>query len=518
LTARLRLGLIVDPEFVLLDRSVVATTPSLVRGFCQRFDTRVIHDQATFDARSEQIDFLLSLDPGWAAPVVEWRRDAAAPLEARGVPSYVMISDPHDRKWREEYILDQGIDFALVQYWHPTLTHFQTLPRERLVHFPWTVPDSWIANDPVRSRGQTTVAVFGASEHEAYALRNWCRKQPGVASFTASGVENKVYREASYLDWLSSFDAAVAAGSEDPAYRLTTPKYFEIAAAGVLLFAQATDDLERLGFVDGQHCVTFTRETFRSRVNEYLDTASAARWRRIREAGRELVRTRHSLTRRLDELDSHVRATLAVRRPSWPSAREGRDAEVQVHQATLERLHLPDLGALTTVPSGMAGHALFLFNLTRALRARHVVEIGFGGGNSAVAFLLALRETGGVLTSIDVHSPSSQALERIDAVGGRAHWRFIEAASDEAVSTVRSLAPIDVLLIDGCHSYDQCRRDYLHYAPLVRRGGYVLFHDSSTIEGVMTFVDELVARGLGGVNLDYANGLFVVRRLAERVW
>ena len=46
---RLRLGLIVDPEFVMLEKSVVATTLPLVRGLCRTFETRIIYDQATYD-------------------------------------------------------------------------------------------------------------------------------------------------------------------------------------------------------------------------------------------------------------------------------------------------------------------------------------------------------------------------------------------------------------------------------------------------------------------------------------
>ena len=37
--------------------------------------------------------------------------------------------------------------------------------------------------------------------------------------------------------------------------------------------------------------------------------------------------------------------------------------------------------------------------------------------------------------------------------------------------------PIDLLMIDGDHSYEGVRRDFELYAPLVREGGLVAFHD-----------------------------------------
>lgn len=36
---------------------------------------------------------------------------------------------------------------------------------------------------------------------------------------------------------------------------------------------------------------------------------------------------------------------------------------------------------------------------------------------------------------------------------------------------------LDVLFIDADHSYEGCKKDYEMYAPLVRKGGIVAFHD-----------------------------------------
>jgi len=121
-------------------------------------------------------------------------------------------------------------------------------------------------------------------------------------------VENKLFTDEEYYAWLRGHDAIIAAGSEDPVYRLTTPKYFEIPASGALLFAQKTDDLDTLGFRHRENCIIFTRDTFEDQAREYLK--DPGRYIRIREAGRELIRQRHALSARLDFLEEHIRRNM----------------------------------------------------------------------------------------------------------------------------------------------------------------------------------------------------------------
>lgn len=304
----LRVGLVLNKEFHEQNRWVAATTPFLVRGLLDRFDCRWIQSQADYEQELGDLDALVSMEPGWAAPRLAFARTAALRDELARRPSYILYSDPHDQSWREEYFLANGLDFVLAFYWNPTRHHFRRLPEERLVHFPWAVPDEWIGTGPLSHRGQATLTVFGASQHEAYAVRNWCRGFPFVTSATNSGVENKAMTTDEYVRWLAGLDAAIAAGSDDPRYRLTTPKYFEIAAAGALLFAQETDDLDRLGFRHGENCVVFHRGNFESLARAYL--ARPMDYLRIRRAGRELIRRQHGLSVRLDFLERHIRESL----------------------------------------------------------------------------------------------------------------------------------------------------------------------------------------------------------------
>ncbi|RMG44543.1 MAG: glycosyltransferase, partial [Acidobacteria bacterium] len=360
----MRLGLVLHREFHEQGRWVSALTPRLIDELCRRHEVCWIGDQRTYEAVLGDLDALFSCEPGWAAPKLDFSRTPALRAKLAEIPSYITFSDPHDNRWRERYFLRSGLGFVLGYYYEPTLRHFRRLPPERLVHFPWAVPDEWIGREPIVFRGQERIACFGASRHEAYTVRNWCRTFPFVDSRANSGVENKVMTDEEYAAWLATLDAAIAAGSDDPRYQLTTPKYFEIAAAGALLFAQWTPDLARLGFEHGVNCLVFDRGSFEVLAREYL--ARPEEFLPLREAGRELIRRRHSLSVRLDEWEHHALET----REALARARRGATVPVRRPPRTRRR---PLVTCIVDEP-GWA-HDLKARNLARALSGRYQFKI-----------------------------------------------------------------------------------------------------------------------------------------------
>lgn len=48
---------------------------------------------------------------------------------------------------------------------------------------------------------------------------------------------------------------------------------------------------------------------------------------------------------------------------------------------------------------------------------------------------------------------------------------------------------ISLLLIDGDHTYEGVKHDYLKFAPLVKQGGYIIMHDFH-LPGIKKFFDE----------------------------
>jgi len=114
--------------------------------------------------------------------------------------------------------------------------------------------------------------------------------------------------------------------------------------------------------------------------------------------------------------------------------------------------------------------------LTETLGARHVVELGTANGYSALWFCLALRSTGGQLTTHEL-DPKRIALakENFRRAGVEDLVTLVEGDAHE---TIQKLAgPIDLLLLDA---EKEGFTDYLtKLLPRVRPGGLILAHDSS---------------------------------------
>ena len=87
-------------------------------------------------------------------------------------------------------------------------------------------------------------------------------------------------------------------------------KYMELPAAGCLLLATYTSDLDRLGFEDGVNYVRVDEESFDGKLAEVL--AAPETFERIRRAGFEMVRRRHSDDHRAEQLERLIRERCAT--------------------------------------------------------------------------------------------------------------------------------------------------------------------------------------------------------------
>jgi predicted O-methyltransferase YrrM len=131
-----------------------------------------------------------------------------------------------------------------------------------------------------------------------------------------------------------------------------------------------------------------------------------------------------------------------------------------------------------------AKEAQLLHVLTRLLMPQAVVEIGVGGAASTLAFAEALRLNGrGRLISIDVNQwLIDRARLLLRSHGLEMHVSIIEGRSDDPATRrqIEGHAPrIDILFIDGDHSFAGCRGDFDRYHDLVAPGGIVVFHDTA---------------------------------------
>ena len=116
--------------------------------------------------------------------------------------------------------------------------------------------------------------------------------------------------------------------------------------------------------------------------------------------------------------------------------------------------------------------------LTEAVGAKNVVEIGTSNGYSGIWFCLALRTTGGKLTTHDIdEGRASLARENFTKAGVDNMVTLVMGDAHETVTRIKE--PIDVLFIDAD------KEGYLDYLtkllPLVRPGGLILSHNIEMI-------------------------------------
>jgi predicted O-methyltransferase YrrM len=114
--------------------------------------------------------------------------------------------------------------------------------------------------------------------------------------------------------------------------------------------------------------------------------------------------------------------------------------------------------------------------LTEAAGAKHVVEIGTSNGYSGIWFCLALRTTGGKLTTyeIDAHR-ASLARKNFKRAGVDKLVTLVEGDAHKEITKLKE--QFDVVFIDADK---EGYPDYLNkLLPLVRPGGLILAHNIS---------------------------------------
>lgn len=143
------------------------------------------------------------------------------------------------------------------------------------------------------------------------------------------------------------------------------------------------------------------------------------------------------------------------------------------------------------------------------------MEIGVRHGITTMALLTAMREVSGRLISLEINADfASVAQERVQEAKLSQWWELHVVDCNEFAKTFDT--QLDMLWIDGDHSEEQARRDVENYGSKVKRGGYVLMHDTfNPIEvGVPIVVQEMRQTGRYElVSLDYSYGLTIAKVL-----
>lgn len=145
-----------------------------------------------------------------------------------------------------------------------------------------------------------------------------------------------------------------------------------------------------------------------------------------------------------------------------------------------------------------------LFRLARRPGVLQVVEIGSYLGASALALAEGLSAAGnavGMVHCIDTWSNVGMAEGPRDTFSQfqrntLAHARRIRPvrgwSTEVAPALLAEIGRIDILFIDGDHSYEGVLADWQTFGPAIAPEGVVAFHDVGWAEGVQRVVNEVV--------------------------
>jgi predicted O-methyltransferase YrrM len=141
----------------------------------------------------------------------------------------------------------------------------------------------------------------------------------------------------------------------------------------------------------------------------------------------------------------------------------------------LEQMWRGPYSAILSVPPE-DGRVLRL--LAETTGAKHVVEVGTSNGYAAIWFCLALRTTGGKLTTHEIDADrASLARENFKRAGVDKLVTLVEGDAHQTVTRLKG--PIDIVFIDAD------KDGYLDYLnkllPLVRPGGLILAHNTTDV-------------------------------------
>jgi predicted O-methyltransferase YrrM len=140
--------------------------------------------------------------------------------------------------------------------------------------------------------------------------------------------------------------------------------------------------------------------------------------------------------------------------------------------------------------SGLQNGGHLLYSLVRCLYPDVVVEIGSARGKSSCCMALACKHNGkGKVYAIDPHIKN--AWSEIGTSGDNEHFmrtRLKEYNLEPYCEVIRDLStnaaktwnrPIDLIFIDGSHSYEGVKSDFDLFQPWFTDKALVVFHDTT---------------------------------------
>ncbi len=137
------------------------------------------------------------------------------------------------------------------------------------------------------------------------------------------------------------------------------------------------------------------------------------------------------------------------------------------------------LGRPLLPPTQIDSEILGLLALAGERPTRRVLEIGTAQGGTTFLLARAIPTTTWI-ASVDLLPRHSRVLRFL--CGPERRFSALRGSSAtepmrRRIFTLVGEERVDLLFLDGDHSYEGVRSDFLQYSPLVRPGGLIVFHD-----------------------------------------
>ena len=153
---------------------------------------------------------------------------------------------------------------------------------------------------------------------------------------------------------------------------------------------------------------------------------------------------------------------------------------------------------IDSIVSAWTGHRQFAEWLVKNTNSETIVELGVDYGFSTFVFANALKNTTGKIYGIDLFMGDPHT-------GTRNTYDFVmKNIKDHDVTNIEIIKgdftsiskiwnkPIDILHIDGFHTYDAVKNDFTNWSSYVKDDGIIIFHDTAIPHfGINDFFREL---------------------------
>lgn len=152
-----------------------------------------------------------------------------------------------------------------------------------------------------------------------------------------------------------------------------------------------------------------------------------------------------------------------------------RGAYDEASAAIVEQRYEDAARALAVVAGDVNAHLPKLIELGNQVGGKRIVELGVRGGISTVAWLAAVHANEGHLWAVDVNPVPGhvRTAERCTSIRGRS----TDPAVVQAITSAADGEGLDLVFVDTDHTYELTAQEIGTWAPLVRTGGMLVFHD-----------------------------------------